>query len=119
MPCPTFPQRNVNGIFTPQNLSPPVIVAMSSKLRMLVLPRYLDFMMHHEFEFQLDENGEYVATFRQAPAPEPKVSPQLATPWADQQMLRPQGARARAHRVADTLSQLMPRTSQRDQRDTN
>merc|ERR1740117_2137596 len=27
-------------------------------------------MMHHEFEFQLDEHGEYVATFRQAPPPE-------------------------------------------------
>ena len=22
-------------------------------------------MMHHEFEFQLDEHGEYVATYRQ------------------------------------------------------
>jgi len=35
--------------------------------------RYLDFMMHHEFEFQLDENGEYVATFRQASAPPPQA----------------------------------------------
>jgi hypothetical protein len=37
--------------------------------------RYLDFMMHHEFEFQLDENGEYVATFRHIPPPEKEEPP--------------------------------------------
>ena len=26
--------------------------------------RYLDFMIHHDFDFEQDENGEYVATFK-------------------------------------------------------
>jgi len=42
--------------------------------------RYLDFMMHHEFEFQLDESGEYVATFRHEPKPEPKPAPTQKKP---------------------------------------
>jgi len=52
--------------------------------------RYLDFMMHHEFEFQLDENGEYVATFRQAPAPEPKAVEAATAPRERKQKATPQ-----------------------------
>eukprot|EP00656_Telonema_subtile_P030413 TRINITY_DN33388_c0_g1_i2.p1 TRINITY_DN33388_c0_g1~~TRINITY_DN33388_c0_g1_i2.p1 ORF type:complete len:333 (+),score=60.09 TRINITY_DN33388_c0_g1_i2:184-1182(+) len=41
--------------------------------------RYLDYMIHHDFEFQQNENGEFVATFKaenQAPSqPEPRSVP--------------------------------------------
>ena len=55
--------------------------------------------MHHEFEFQLDEHGEYVATYRQPAAqpqqqrareaPEQRTAPKAKSPKA-----RPQSARA-------------------------
>lgn len=37
--------------------------------------RYLDFMIHHDFEFEQDDNGEYVATFKTENEPAPRQQP--------------------------------------------
>merc|ERR1711865_1189770 len=51
--------------------------------------RYLDFMIHHDFDFEQDENGEYVATFKTENEPEPEPVQQQHRPAPQR---RPQSA---------------------------
>jgi len=65
--------------------------------------RYLDFMIHHDFDFEQDANGEYVATFKNEPEPEPQ-----------QQQQRP--APQRRPKSASSVARFSPKPSMREQR---
>jgi len=67
--------------------------------------RYLDFMIHHDFDFEQDENGEYVATFKTENEPEPEPVQQQHRPAPQR---RPQSA--------SSVARFSPKPSMKEQR---